>query len=128
MNHARALAFITTREQHITRLHKNAAEYRAAGRPDTAKALDHLAAWLFAQAVRMSLALHHRAHAETTPGHTDPHSHGVTLPTGHFVPTRPYARTAALTLNGQRVRRISVHGSHSAQYVAAVIHKATQTA
>lgn len=125
MDTAALIKYMDARERGARTLAAIAAKHRANGDADAAKTADRFAAWAFAQAVGICLMLD-GIKATWTTRPDDPHSHGVTLPTGHFIPTRPHAKTAAARLNGQRVRRMSLLGSDSARYVSAVIWQAAQ--
>ncbi|OXM41307.1 hypothetical protein CFP71_42755 [Amycolatopsis thailandensis] len=126
MHTAAALIKYMDDREHVARaLAAVAAQHRANGDVKAARTVDRFAAWAFAQAVGISLMLG-GIKATWTVRPDDPRSHGVTLPDGLFVPTRPHAKTAALVLNGTRVRRVRLHGSDSARYVSAVIWEAMQ--
>ncbi|WP_410646274.1 hypothetical protein [Amycolatopsis sp. cmx-4-54] len=122
---AALLKYMDDREHIARTLAAVAAKHRANGDPAAARTADCFAAWAFAQAVGIRLMID-GIKATWTTRPDEPRSHGVTLPSGVFIPTRPYANTTAAVLNGQRVRRISLHHSDSARYVSSVIWHAAR--
>lgn len=125
MDTAALTTYMDARERVALTLAAIAAKHRANGDANAARTADRFAAWAFAQAVGIRLMLG-GIKATWTARPDEPRSHGVTLPTGHFISTRPYAKTTAAVLTGQRVRRMSVHGSDSARYVSSVIWHAAR--